>query len=190
MAVLPTLDLKNKFNGTKKENESEPGNENVPGYNRIAQGKVILSWSAPEYIIYKKNTLWYICFGVILAFLIFISLLMGSFLTAIVFVLAGILIYVYSERQPKTVNYDVRTSGIRIGNRIYLFRELAGFNIMERNHEVYILLKSKRIVMPLIHIPIKDQDPEEVLNVLGEYLPEDPEINEPIADILAHWVGF
>lgn len=187
MALIPTLDLKNRLNNLK--NNQNPENGNTPG-GGFLQGKVLISWSAPEYIVYKKNTLWYICFGLILALSIFISLIMGSYLAIVIFVLCGILIYVYSERKPKTINYDIRTSGIRIDTRIYLFRELSGFNIMERNNEVYILLKSKRMVMPLIHVPIKEQNPEDIYNILSERLQEDPELSEPLADILSHWVGF
>ncbi len=154
-------------------------------------GRVLLEWEAPEFVVYKKTTGWYVGFGVLLALLLFAAFLLQSLLTGIVFILAGILIFVHAEKPPRIIGYDVRTTGVRIDERIYMFRELAAFNVVQHaNDEAYLLLKSKRLVMPLIHVPLGNSDAEEVTETLSKYIPQDINFVEPLADVLAHWAGF
>jgi len=159
--------------------------------SRLSRGQTLLSWEAAEYVVYKKTATWYVIFGVVLALLLFSAFLLKSFLTGVVFFLSGILIFLYSERSPRRVAYAIRDTGIAIGNRVYLYRELSAFNLIERRDIVYILLKSRRLVMPLIHVPVADDiDPSAVRESLLQYLPEDEQFTEPLADVLAHWLGF
>jgi len=186
----PTLDL--RLGGTNKNNnEKETPESSLPPGSRLGQGQVYLTWEAPEYVVYKKTTVWYIGFGILLALLLFFAFVMQSFLTGIIFLLSGILIFFHSERPPKIVSYDLRTTGIRVDSQIYLYRELTAFNIVERGASIYLLLKSKRLLMPLIHIPLSDDmEHEKVLELLSNHLPQDTDFVEPLADVLAHWVGF
>ena len=186
----PTMDL--RLGSTKETEIAEEIKEAppLPG-KRLGHGQVYLEWEAPEFVVYKKTTIWYIGFGILLALLFFTAFIMQSFLTGIIFFLSAVLIFFYSERPPKTVSYDLRTTGIKIDSRIYLYRELSAFNIVEHGSSIYLLLKSKRLLMPLIHVPLADNiDHEEVLDAISNHLPQDPEFVEPLADILAHWLGF
>jgi hypothetical protein len=186
----PTLDLRpNSTNETEIDEEIAQSPARSGG--SLSHGQIYLEWEAPEYVIYKKTTVWYIGFGVMLALLLSIAFIMQSFLTGIIFLLSGILIFFHSERPPKIVSYDLRTTGIRIDSRIYLYRELSAFNIVEHGSSIYLLLKSKRLLMPLIHIPLADNlNHEEVLDAISNHLPQDPDFVEPLADVLAHWLGF
>ncbi|MDO8512688.1 MAG: hypothetical protein Q7S57_05410 [bacterium] len=186
----PTLDLRlDSTNKTEKTEETPETNTRAGG--QLSHGQIYLEWEAPEYVVYKKTTVWYIGFGILLALLLFVAFVMQSFLTGIIFFLSGVLIFFHSERPPKIVSYDLRTTGIRIDSRIYLYRELSAFNIVEHGASIYLLLKSKRLLMPLIHIPLADDiNHEEVLDAISNHLPQDPDFVEPLADVLAHWLGF
>lgn len=186
----PTLDLRpNSTNETENSKEAEETPSRSGG--RLSHGQIYLEWEAPEYVVYKKTTAWYIGFGILLALLLFVAFMMQSFLTGVIFFLSGVLIFFHSERPPKSVSYDLRTTGIKVDSRIYLYRELTAFNIVEHGSSIYLLLKSKRLLMPLIHIPLADDiNHEEVLDAISNHLPQDPDFVEPLADVLAHWLGF
>jgi hypothetical protein len=186
--VEPTLDLRQN-NAKEKETNKELPNEDSK-HGKLSKGEIFLSWEASEYVVYKKTVGWYIGFGILLAFLLFTAFIMQSLLTGIVFLLGGILIFVHSERPAKTISYDIRSSGVHMGKEFYLFRELEAFNVVERGDGVYMLLKSKRLLLPLIHIPLGDVDHEEVVRVMSEKIPQDPDFVEPLADVIAHWAGF
>lgn len=183
----PTLDLRS---GDKDEDAQKTPEPQITE-RKLSRGSTYLEWEAPEYVVYKKNTVWYIGFGIFLAILLFSAFVMKSFLTGIIFALSGILIFFLSERPPKITSYEIKTTGIRIGNRVYLYNELSSFNLVENGSSIYLLLKSKRLIMPLIHIPLAESlDHEEVVNIISNHLPQDPDFVEPLADVIAHWVGF
>lgn len=205
--ATPTLDLRNNNDSAQQEQEAAPKRPDTPSPEeetdsstpapqgdpqpRLARGTVLISWKAPEYVMYKKNTFWYMGFGIAFALLLFIAIFMlQSFLATVVFAMLGGLLFVYSERKPKIIEYDVRTSGIRIGNRVYLYRELLAFNVIERGYGIYLIVQSRRTLVPLIHVPLGDTNPEAVYNTLIEFLDDDPELTESLGDVLSHWFGF
>lgn len=186
--AAPSLDLRNR-----SENVAQTAAEETPMIRegKLSRGNVLLSWEAPEYVIYHKTTGWYVGFGVLLALLLFSAILLQSFLTGVVFLLAGVLIFLYSERTPRRIRYEVRDTGIRVGERFYLFRELAAFNLVERGDTVYMLLKSRRFILPMIHVPLAEEtDHQKLRKIMLRHMKEDHEFNEPLADVLAHWLGF
>lgn len=206
--ATPILNLRKNNNAEEQKQESvskhpeTPSEEQEIGQSisaaplgdpqpRLARGIVLISWKAPEYVMYKKNAFWYMGFGIAFALLLFVStFILQSFLATVVFTMLGGLLFVYSERRPKIIEYDIRTSGIRIGNRVYLYRELLAFNVIERRHGIYLVVQSRRTIVPLIHVPLGDADPETVYNTLIEFLDDDPELTESLGDILSHWFGF
>lgn len=186
------VDLRSQPREDPQEDPAAPEDTQTaaPGESRLARGEILMSWEAPEYIAYKKTTAWYVVFGIVLALLLFSAFLLQSVLTGVVFLLSGILIFVYSERPPRRVPYEIRTSGVSINRRVYLYRDLSAFNVVERGDTVYMLLKSRRLIMPLIHVPLTGLDFQEVSEVMGAHLEEDDQLIEPFADVLSHWLGF
>lgn len=150
----------------------------------------LLSWETAEFHLQPKNTLWYAVFGIAMAALLFVAFLLRSFLSGVVFVLSGVLILIYSERSPRLLRVQITRDDLVINNRRYLLRDLDAFNVVESPTGMLALIRSRRLVMPLLHLPLSDQDPESVRRALRRGVKEDPELREPFPDILAHWLGF
>lgn len=152
--------------------------------------RVRLAWEAPEYHTQSKPLMWYAVFGIALAALLFVAFLLRSFLSGVVFALVGLLIFLYSERPPRMIRFQLTDNALRINTNLYPFTELEGFNIIESPQGALALFRSRRLVMPLIHVPLGSEDPEVIRGLLAERLVEDPELREPLPDLLAHWLGF
>lgn len=150
----------------------------------------VLSWEALEHVVQEKNALWYAVFGVAMALLIFAAFLMRSFLSGVVFALLGVLVLLYSERLPKTVRFQITKDALIVNNRRYPFQELDAFHIVETPHGPLALIRGRRLILPLVHVPLADQDPDTVQKALQSGIKEDQDLREPLADLLAHWVGF
>ncbi|MDP3685723.1 MAG: hypothetical protein Q8R32_02735, partial [bacterium] len=133
----------------------------------------ILAWETPEFHPQRKGTLWYAVFGVALAGLVFIAFLLRSFLSGVVFVLSGLLILIYSERPPRALRIQITRDDLLINDRRYLLRDLEAFNIVESPTGMLALIRSRRLVMPLIHLPLADQDPDAVRRALRRGIKED-----------------
>lgn len=189
--MTPTLDLR------PKTAETPLGTQVAP--IALPVDRPVIMWEAPEYHAQPKTTLWYVAFGVVMALLLFVAFLMQSFLTGVVFALLGLLILLYSERRPRTATFRITPTTLVINDRRYLLRELDAFNVVESpssrrpdSPELghLLLIRSRRLVMPLLHVPLGDQDPETIREALAPRLKEDPELREPLADLLFHWIGF
>lgn len=150
----------------------------------------VLAWETIEFHPAPKSALWYGIFGVVLAVLVFIAYLLRSFLSGIVFVLSGVLILLHSERPAKPIRVVITREDLIINDRRYRFGDLEAFNIVESHTGMLALIQSRRFVMPLLHLPLGDQDPEAVRKALRRGVPEDVNIREPLPDLLAHWLGF
>jgi len=149
-----------------------------------------LAWEAAEYHLQAKPLVWYAVFGAALAALLFIAFLLRSFLSGVVFALVGLLILLYSERPPRTIRFQLTDNALLINTNRYPFTDLEAFNVIESPRGMLALLRSRRLILPLIHVPLGSQDPDIVRGILRERVTEDPVLHEPLPDLLAHWLGF
>ena len=149
-----------------------------------------LAWETSEFHPQPKGALWYAVFGVGMAALVFVAFLLRSFLSGVVFTLSGVLILIYSERPPRSLRIRISRDDLTINDRRYLLRDLDAFNIAESPSGMLALIRSKRLIMPLLHLPLGDQAPEAVRRALRRGVKEDVNLHEPLPDLLAHWLGF
>lgn len=168
--------------------ETEAPNQLDPA--PIAPPDDALSWETPEYHAQPKTALWYAVFGVVLALLIFSAVLTRSFLSGVVFVLIGVLILLYSERPPRIIRFALTRETLAINDRLYPFSALDAFNIVDSPTGPLLLIRSRRLVMPLLHVPLADQDRDAVRAILRPHLREDADLHESTIDLLAHRLGF
>lgn len=180
---MATLDLrKNSAVATALEQPARPKEPRSP--------ESALSWEAPEFVAQEKSALWYAAFGIAMALLLFAAFLMRSFLSGVVFVLLGVLVLLYSERPPRTARFQIGKEGLLVNNRRYPFQELDAFNIVESKSGPLALIRGRRLLLPLLHVPLADQDQDAVREALRSGIKEDHDLREPLADLLAHRLGF
>lgn len=180
---MPTFDLR----PPTAEHSPQP----PPDVSRTAP-PAPLTWEAPEYRVRPKSVLWYVSFGTALAVFLFIAFLMRSFLTGVVFGLLGFLVLLFSERPPRTIRFAVSAESLSVNDRKYPLNELEAFNVVDSllGTGVILIVRSRRVVMPLVHVPLMTQDPDAIRGLLRTRLHEDLELRESFTDILAHRLGF
>ncbi len=149
-----------------------------------------LSWQILEYKKREKTVDWYWAVGVIAVSLAIIAVIMGDGLFSIFIIIATAILLTFSSREPRTFEVSVDKRGIIVGAESYPFATLEDFwvDISEHNNPK-ILLKSKKLIMPLIVIPIEDYDHMDIRDFLLEYLPE-KEMHEPLSQKIMEGLGF
>lgn len=142
-------------------------------YIKESPEKVLIKWRGPDYEIYPKSKRWYTIAGFILAGLVAYAVFKDSPLTAIVFILIGIVGYMYLERDPQLTDFAVSYDGIIVGNEVYDWDDIVSFWIFyDPPHTRVISLHMKGKLMPYIHIPLHQIDPVEVREKMMEFIPE------------------
>ncbi len=148
------------------------------------------SWQTPEYIHTEKTSDWYWTVGIITGALVLTSMIFGNFLFALVLALGVFTLTVFTARKPNMITVDITDKGVRVDTVLYPYHSLESFGIDEEHHHgSRLFLKSKKVVMPLITLPLATQDFEEVRTFLTTHLKEET-FEQSMVHTLIERLGF
>lgn len=168
------------FAGAEYENRDQNYSETI--------GEILHSWQAPEFEIYEKSGRWYIIAALFIGIMVVYALFSDSPIMAIVFILIGIVGYIYSQRNPNVVTFTITSKGISAKKEMYLYENIFSFWIFyEPTQAKVISLHTKASMLPFVHIPLGDEDPVMIREMLLENIPEikqDPNLIDTIEKIL------
>ncbi|MFZ1654955.1 MAG: hypothetical protein WAT84_03955 [Candidatus Moraniibacteriota bacterium] len=140
-------------------------------------GTPLLSWRAPEHIHVRPNPRGLMVSTVLLALIIAYAIFTNSPIMAITFFLIGIVGYLFLTRDPREFEFAVTSKGILGGKTLYAFEDIHSFWIYDEPPlEGVLSLHSNGIISPYIHIPIGDVPPEELRDLLLDYVLEEKHI--------------
>jgi|GEM_PF-534047 hypothetical protein len=158
----------------------------------VEKAATLLEWHAEEHEHRPKSPVWFAVLAagttLLVATMLFVFV---NILGAITFAVVGGLIYYIAQQDPDIVRYRIMLDGVSFNKIIYHWEDLDAFNIIyEPDETKTVMLRSKRLFSPYLHMEIGDADPVQIREVLMEYVDEDQEIQEPMVDILARRLGF
>ncbi len=154
------------------------------------QEKISHKWQAKEFEPHPHQKSLSIFFlGAAAVFFVF-SALSGNFSGAVISILAGFVLYVFSQKQPQNLTFQVTPKGIRIGEELYDYETLDSFWIFYDPPEIKeVVIKTHAYLTPKLHLPLENEDPNEIREILQKYLPEEKQ-NHSIIDNIARGLGF
>lgn len=141
-------------------------------------------WKAPEYEVYERDRNWYLTMSIILLGIIAWALYTNSPVMAITFILIGVVGYIHLNREPNIFDFIITDEGIVVGREIYEFENIHSFWIFyEAEGKKVISLHMKQGVIPFVQIPVHEEDPVHIREILLDYLPEEKH-EEGLAEML------
>jgi hypothetical protein len=147
-------------------------------------------WHTLEYKKKEKTADWYWAVIIIAISIVVISIMMHNVLFAVLVVLAVTTLLMFSNREPLVIEVEINDKGIRVIKELYPFSSLEAFWVDASDEdESKIILKSKKVVMPLIIIPIDEYNHEDIRLVLLDKL-EEKEMHEPLPQKIMAKLGF
>lgn len=136
-------------------------------------GEIFHSWKAPEFELYEKSRNWYIAAGLFIFIMVIYAVFTNAPIMAITFILIGIVGYIYAQKDPRIVNFCITSKGVLADRQFYSYENIFSFWIFyEPNHTRVISLHTKASVLPFVHIPIEDEDPVKLRDLLMQNIPE------------------
>jgi len=144
-----------------------------------------ISWTAPEFISYEKNSIWYIyvaVFAVVLSVVVYV--LMKDVITMAVVIVLSVVFAVYGSRKPRQIPYKVDSSGFSIGEKSYSYEEFRMFNIQEEGQYISVnFMPLKRFAINVsLYFSVNDQ--EKILSALDGKLPYEHQSPSLIDDLM------
>ncbi len=131
-----------------------------------------LHWQALEYEYREQSSDWFWAVGIITIALSVTAIILHNVLFAFVIILSGFVLSVYAARPPKEIDIVIDDFGIRVEKTFYPFHTLESFWIEETEENSKVLVKSQRLIMPYIILPVGDADTDEIHAYLSRHLPE------------------
>lgn len=151
----------------------------------------LYEWRAQEHGYQPRSARWYIGLAVGITLAAGVLVFFGNVLGAMAVALVGVLIYTLAQREPDLVRYRLMADGLAINDRLYHYQDLEAFNIVYEPGQVKtVIVKSKKMLSPLIQMEIGEADPLKIREGLMEFLREDLNLQEPITDTWARRLGF
>jgi len=140
-----------------------------------------ITWTASEFIDNSKNFGWYLIFFVailVIGYLVYIFT--HSVFSSIVIFILGIALCYISTRKPKDINYGLDDKGIVINNTDYPFSAFKSYTLVSEGGLSHIALISVKRFTPNKTIYFEPQDKDQIISLLGEFLPLETVSNDPI----------
>ncbi len=160
------------------ENKHKKIEKPIKTYSDISKkkylSKALLHWRAPEFEILERDKKWYIVITGLLMLIIIYALYTNSLVMAITFILIGVVGYIYINKEPRILDFMITDDGIVAGKEIYNFDNLKSFWIFyEPDGMKEISLSTESYLTPYVHIPVHDQEPVKIRELLLQYIPEE-----------------
>ncbi len=149
----------------------------------------LITWQAPTHIHREKRTDWYWVVGIITLALATVSFMFGEVITGLFIIVAAVALVLHASHPPHLVTYTINDRGIQADDTLYPFLTLESFCIPHDHVPPRLLIKSRKVFMPLIVIYIDEVDPEDVRTVLLKYIAE-TEHREPLLKLILERIGF
>lgn len=149
-----------------------------------------LEWNAFEHEHIEKTSDWFWVLGIIAIAGAVVSIIFNNILFAITIIIGAFVVSINANKKPNKINFKINNRGVIINNTMHLFSSLESFWVKDdEENKPKLLIKSKKLLMPHIVIPIEGVSPEDVRNFLLEYLNEE-EDDEPLTQKIMEFFGF
>jgi hypothetical protein len=150
----------------------EPGES--PSLQRKHSPETLFSWQAPEFETFQREKRWYLWVALILLAIIGYATYTNSPVMAITFILIGVVGYIYLNKEPRVLDFQITAKGIIAGKDLYDFESIDSFWIFENSTQLDILsLHIKNRFTSFVHIPFYEEHSPQIHSLLLEYIPEE-----------------
>jgi hypothetical protein len=130
-------------------------------------------WRGPEFEIYERDKKWYLVVTAILIAIIAWAIYSNSPVMAITFILIGMVGYIFIHKEPRILDFLLTQDGVIAGKEIFDYENLESFWIFyEPPHTKVLSLKTRSLLLPHVHLPIHDEDPVKIREILLDHIPE------------------
>lgn len=149
----------------------------------------LLVWESHEFNPRNHSSDWYWIVGIITVAIIAMCIILGNPFLGIIIGLGVFLLAFITTQTPDLVPIAIFNKGIQIDQTFYAYKKLHSFAIVERDLIPKLILRSRFFLAPYHIVKIEGYHPDDVAELLKEYLPEDDHV-EPILYKVLDYLGF
>lgn len=156
----------------------------------MARQSFRIEWDAHEYEHKERSEDWFWAVGILTLAVSIAAIIFGNYIFAILILLSAFSLALFINRPPETIHVLADETGITKKNIKYPFDSLRSFWIDVDHPHKKIILRSKKMLVPLIVVPLGEEvDPDRLRKTLEKCLPLEFH-HLPLAEVLLEYLGF
>ncbi len=148
-----------------------------------------LTWSALEYEHRDRSNDWFWAVGIIALGGAILAIIFGNLLFGILIIVGALTLILYALRHPRHVSFEINARGIVLDGALFPYQTLESFWIHEHRVPNKLIVKSQKVFMPFITIPLEGVTAADVRDLLNDYIPEE-EVHESLSERVMEMLGF
>ncbi len=157
----------------------------------MAQAQLIYSFKTEEFEHQDKGPGWYVTVGAVAllfcAYFYYVSKDWFGIITLVI--LAGLVMY-FAAQKPKEIEIQISDKGINIGTAYFSYNSLKRFWIAEHLDVPELHLESTAYLNRYITLMLKEQDPNQISEILVQFIPETEAEPETLSQKIARRLRF
>jgi len=149
-----------------------------------------MEWDAHEYEHKERSSDWFWAVGILSVAIAVASVIFGNIIFGILVLIGAFTLSLFASRPPSALHIIVDDKGITRGRVRYPYRTLQSFWIDTDHPHKKIIMRSEKMLMPLIIVPLGDEvDVNQLHENLSKFLTE--EFHDlPFIEKLLEYLGF
>ncbi|MEX0919226.1 MAG: hypothetical protein WDZ64_00565 [Parcubacteria group bacterium] len=149
-----------------------------------------IEWEAHEYEHKERSSDWYWAVGIVSVAIAIASVIFGNIIFGILILVGAFTLSLFVNKPPSVIRISIDEKGVTKNRVHYPFSSLQSFWVdIEHSHKK-IILRSQKLFMPLIIIPLgEDTDPERIHRILSRFLNEEYH-SLPLVESVLEYLGF
>ena len=149
-----------------------------------------LEWNAHEYEHKTRSQDWFWAVWIVSFALAVTSIIFGNVILGILIIVGVFSLTTFAKRDPDEIHVVIDEKGITRDRVRYLFPSLESFWIDLEHPHKKIIIRSEKLFMPYIVIPLADEvDAERLRRILARYMHEEFH-SLPFAERVLDYLGF
>ena len=149
-----------------------------------------VTWEGPEHYHQEKSSDWFWVLGIIAIAGFVASLIAQNVLFGVVILLAATTLFIFGHQKPREIQFEVSVRGVKVDDTLYPYATLESYYLDEENRiDPQLIIKSQKMFMPLIIIPIPVAYIDEIEELVGARLPEEF-MEEPLSHQILEFFGL
>ncbi len=154
------------------------------------QQKNFLQWEAFEYYYQHKTSDWYWTLWIVAVAIAAISILLNNTVFGLLVLIIAFALSVFAARPAQRINCEVNEKGVVHHKTFYPYNILESFNFdLQNPNNPKLLLRSKKILIPLVTLPLENIDTYLLKDFLEHYLKQE-DLQEPLLHKIMEYLGF
>jgi hypothetical protein len=149
-----------------------------------------LEWTALEYEEKERGKDWFWALGIIVVASSITSFIYSNYFFGLLLIIGGVLLGAFAIKKPDLVFYEINEKGLKIKNRLFPYENIKSFWVKKGTEKPVLFIKSERLFMPIISMPIKQDSAEKIRNLMLSGKVREEEMKEHMSEKIMDSLGF